>query len=220
MENLPLSAESRRESGNERAREDVRRMLAKRADALLAGSGFTTARHAGEPFALHAETLPRASASEAIEPKPVTFDGFDRVGLPVEEARESLEDLMNQMASSVRFSFQPAVKIMDGKFIVAQYHEKPVGHVRVDIMPLDGEDMPDKEEIKTLLKRQAFRVSRWAGLGLSAEDVALILSASRRTRREWIENAAASLATHGDPEDALRKAATIVDDVLQMRSRL
>jgi hypothetical protein len=220
MEKPRLHPEQPVQEARERAREDMRRVLSKRADALLEGTGFTVKRPAGEPFALHAEELPRKQAGETEDPKPVTFDGFEAVGLSIEEIREALDPLLETMATSVRFSRQPAVKVVDGKFIVAEYREKPVGHVRIDILPLDESDMPNKQDILDLLQRQAVRVSQWGKEGMSAEDIALVLSTPRATRRDWIEAAAVSLATRMDPEQALAMAARIVDDVIAMRNRV
>jgi hypothetical protein len=216
------SVEQKIESTQERGREQLRAKLARGAEPLVEGLGLTTKRNKGELFQLRLAETPRKSSRETLPTKPVTFDGFEAVGLSVDQARESLsEDRLNQMADSVRFSLQPAVKIVDGKIVVAQYVMQTPGHLRIDILPLDDHEMPSKQDIMDLLKYEAARVLRWRNDGISADEISLVLSSRGQTRAEWIDQAVASLLTHTmTVEEAKTKAVRIVDDVIAAKKKL
>lgn len=215
------TVEQKAESAQERGREAVRARLAKHAEPLVHGLGLTTKRNKGESFELRPMDMPRKSSRELPTEKPVTFDGFEAAGLSVDEIKDSFGDLLGQMASSVRFSLQPVVKIIDGKFIVATFVEQPVGHVRIDILSMSEHEMPSKQDILDLLKFEAGRVMRWRDQGISAEEASLVLASRANTRTDWINAAVNSLLTHKmSVEEAQTKAAHIVDDVIASRKRV
>lgn len=219
-------AEQRAESSAERGRENVRRILAKRAEALLEDEGLTAARAKGEAFALRPAESPKKTSGHEHEASLATFDGFDAVDLPVEAIREAFDESLNEMADlAVRFSYQPNVRTMrapDGRTVFAVATRTEKGHgVRIDIHPADDSGMPDKQEILDLLKYEESRVLRWAAQGMSPEEISLVLHAQAATRNAWINEATISLVTRGVPADqAARKAVLVIDDILASRKRV
>lgn len=205
------------ESARERGQEGARKALSKGAERELvrAGIGLHAKREKGELFTLRPEMLPKRRKPERPEHGPVTFDGFEEIGIPVDALREELDVVINQLSSSVRISFEKQSKIINETEVVAEYVEKPVGHVRITLRPVGyREDMPTREEVFDLLKREVFMATRWAAEGISVEEMSLVISSRRGTQKVWLEEATLSLMTRGiGVEEAAMKASKIVYDV-------
>ncbi|MEI7512200.1 MAG: hypothetical protein WCK01_01945 [Candidatus Uhrbacteria bacterium] len=193
------------------SREEARTQEAVR--KILQGKLGRSARRSGELIGISPTVLPKLLKEDAVQRGPVTFDGFDDVG----ELRENLADVIRTLSASVRISRVAETRSVNGKEIVAEYREQPVGHVRVTVRPAGyREDMTTPAEVLSLLRRELFFGSELLKKGVAFEEFCLVDAVRTKSREEWMKQAYISLRTRPDlsNKEAMEKLTLIIRTIL------